>query len=523
MVKTEEKKDIPYIVLLAVSIAFLIFSVGNLAVRLYHGTVRINKPRFAVLSDVPKEFRDSYYVSQKELGCCQTMTGKVAVTVVKISDSVGQWDAEATAELEAALENHKKDIENEAAGYHADLSLSIHYYDVSMTGDVCSGEYSRDWQDTALQKAGLPNLQKVHNHLERKYKAKEAPLVFVFNKPGRAYAEIGREEFVVLYARKNFDSFQHELTHVFGARDYYYPSEVKAIAANLFPDSVMNGGTLVDPFTAYLIGWQKELPDVGLQFLQETACFTTEYLKNEGKDQTLTGKGTKQFSNGTYTGDLVRGEPHGIGTMHFDNGGWYIGEWKNGSFSGYGTAKIVNKDGRVYEGELQNGVYHGKGTLRKENGDWYTGQWEAGKMTGSGSGKNTFESGAFYEGEYLNGHRHGQGTYHYDTGSVYTGQWSEGKRTGVGTMEYSNGGWYTGNWLDDEKTGQGKAKMVQSSGVYEGEVLDGKQHGQGTYVWTNGETYVGQWTEGKITGYGTVTKPNGSVTTGYWLNGVFQY
>lgn len=526
-------------------------------------------PDKSVLSAVPEHLRNNYFLNRKEKGCCKTLSGKVAVAVVMISDSVGQWDNESVSRLQTTLQAGGQDIAAEAAAYQVDLSFSFHYYNAQMTGDICSGDYSNDWQNPALQSAGLPSLDKLHNYLVQTHSAKEAPVVFVFNKTGRAYASNGANEFFVLFAKEKNDGFQHELSHVFGGKDYYYPAEVKTLASGCFPDSVMNKGKTADPLTAYLIGWTDTVADNALQFLQSTNGLTAEYMRQAVKEEAITGYGTKIFDTGTYTGDLVRGECHGTGTMQYNNGGWYTGQWNSNSWTGAGTGKVIYDDGDVYEGEFLNGKRHGSGTYYYSNGGWYKGQWKDGSKTGSGTGKMIYDDGDIYEGELLNGKRHGSGTYnysdggwykgqwkdgskagsgtgkliydnggvyegellegkrhgtgtyHYPDGAVYNGAWVSGKRQGTGTIQYTNGGWYTGNWDGDKQAGAGKGKQIYSNGVYEGELYNGKRHGQGTYVWSGGDRYTGQWNNGERHGYGSYTKADGRVTTGTWKNGQF--
>lgn len=506
-----------------------------------------SQPSDAVLAAVPAELRNNVYLDKKGMGCCKTLSGDVAVSVVMISDSIGQWDEESTANLKTALEANGQDIVSQAEAHQIALSLSFHYYNATMTGDICGGVNTNDWQDPALESAGLPALKNLHDHLAKKYGSKEAPVVFVFNKPGRAFAGGGgANEYVVLYARKDFDAFQHELSHVFGAKDYYYPKEVKTLANAAFPDSIMCSGETVDPLTAYLIGWTDTVSENTLQFLKDTNEITAEYINAERKEEQYTGYGTKEFEAGTYTGDLVRGQCHGQGTMHYDNGGWYTGQWSYGAWSGTGTGKYTYKSGNTYEGEFLDGQCHGTGTMHYTDGGWYKGQWQEGKWSGSGTGKNFYDNGDIYEGSYLNGKRHGQGTYTYANGGWITGSWSEGaqkgtatgkmiydngdayegsflngKRHGQGTYTWSNGGWITGNWSNGEQSGAGRGKRIYNNGVYEGEFLNGKLHGQGTYSYQNGDKYTGQWANGDRHGYGTYTFASGNTKKGYWNNGDF--
>lgn len=456
------------LVLLKINNGRAVVNIGNAINR-----ASVSALKNTIHSAVPKSLRDNVYLNQKESGCCKSLTGDIAVSVVMVSDSVGQWDEESTANLQAMLETAKADIIAEAESYDVEVSVTFHYYNAGLTGDMCSGEHMEDWQEQALKSAGLPSLFRLHRHLTEKYASKEAPVVFAFNKPGRAFAINGSNEYVVLFSGDAPDVFQHELFHVFGAKDYYYPKEVKVCAAACFPDSIMNSGETADDFTAYLIGWTDKLAENSLAFLKDTNDLTAAYLRRQNKKEIFTGEGTKEFESGTYTGGLLRGVCHGYGTMQYDNGGWYTGQWENGAWSGSGSAKIVHDDGGVYEGT------------------------------------------------YLNGKRHGQGTYTFPSGSVYTGQWSEGEMSGTGTLRYKDGGWYTGQWACGEYAGLGEGVRYYDNGTYEGAFLDGKRHGQGTYTWSSGAQYSGQWTEGKMTGYGTYTKADGTVKTGMFEDGKF--
>ena len=453
--------------------------------------------RDKILAAVPEHLHSNYFLVDKSAGCCKTLSGRVAVMVVLVSDSVSTWDETSVSTLKEEFNTYAQDIMAEAASYNTEVSFSFHYYHTKLTGDVASGDYSNDWQDPALSGAGLPALSKMHTYATERNNAKEAPVVFAFNKKGRSYASSGKNEFMVLYSDKGDNTFQHELSHLFGANDFYYPDKVMELATTHLAESVMNSGAVADSLTAYVIGWTDTLSDGAKAFLEQTNDITAEYMSAEHDKQAFTGNGTKVFSNGTYIGDMVRGVRHGTGTMTYNNGGWYTGQWSNGNRTGIGSGKIVYDDGDVYEGEFLDGKRHGKGTYTYNNGSVYTGGWENGKKAGNGSGKEYYENGS-YEGQFYNGKRHGQGTYTYNNGSVYTGGWANGEKSGAGTC-----------------------KEYYDNGYYEGQLYNGKRHGQGTYVWNSGDRYSGQWTDGKRTGYGTYTWPDGRSKTGSWQDGKF--
>ena len=54
-----------------------------------------------------------------------------------------------------------------------------------------------------------------------------------------------------------------------------------------------------------------------------------------------------------YNGQVVNGEPSGLGVIYYPNGNMYIGEWKDGKRNGQGTYTF--QEGSRYEGEWKDG------------------------------------------------------------------------------------------------------------------------------------------------------------------------
>ncbi len=84
-------------------------------------------------------------------------------------------------------------------------------------------------------------------------------------------------------------------------------------------------------------------------------CAVSVFLLNIPK------KGVLTLDNGAlvYDGTLVRGKMNGQGTMTFENGDQYTGEFNNGAFNGKGT--FQSKSGWKYEGDFVNGQAEGQG------------------------------------------------------------------------------------------------------------------------------------------------------------------
>ena len=76
-----------------------------------------------------------------------------------------------------------------------------------------------------------------------------------------------------------------------------------------------------------------------------------------------------------YTGDVVIGRPHGVGSVVYPDGNKYVGEFRNGLFHGRGIYTI-SSDGYSYVGEykigsLWNGIMKDKdGTIDYKVVNW---------------------------------------------------------------------------------------------------------------------------------------------------------
>ncbi|MBQ2785650.1 MAG: PDZ domain-containing protein [Oscillospiraceae bacterium] len=489
------------------------------------------------LSSVPAELRSHVYLDSRGKGYCETLTGNVVVTVIFVSDPDAGWSDGEIENAKAQFQTIADRIIADAVNYGAQVNLSLQYKAVSTSVKIVDNE-TDDWAASALAAAGLPTLKDSNPTLETTYRVDAAPVIFIANHGGRAFASSNyQSEYAILY--QDTHAFYHELNHIFGAKDFYYPADVKTLTETYLPNSIMVNSSqgVMDDFTAYLIGWTDTLTDNALAFLKETAYLTKEYLAAEHEKETYTGYVTDfTYGGGSYTGYLVRGVHHGQGKWIRDDGTVWEGTFNHGSFTGKGN--IIYSNGNTYDGEWVDGRWHGTGTYKWANGGIYTGAYVNGERTGQGI--MVYSDGDIYEGDWVDGNRHGKGTYKWIEGNSYTGDFVENERTGQGTWTGSTGNTYTGGFLNGNFHGQGTYKwatggsytggydngmcsgqgtMVYSDGaVYVGQWSDGKRSGQGTIQYADGSSYVGQWADGKRSGQGTLSYANGNVYTGHWVN-----
>mmetsp|Transcript_39571 Transcript_39571/g.85356 ORF Transcript_39571/g.85356 Transcript_39571/m.85356 type:complete len:396 (+) Transcript_39571:241-1428(+) len=156
---------------------------------------------------------------------------------------------------------------------------------------------------------------------------------------------------------------------------------------------------------------------------------------------------------GVYEGLLDHlGEPHGRGTVTWENGGKYDGEWVDGKANGHGTMNYGNGD--KYEGGWKDGCRFGMGTHHFKDGGVYEGQWR--NAAPDGRGKMTLKNGSHYEGAWKDGKWHGHGIVRPVNGGEWEGTFEMGKCT-VGTLRRPNGeleiGRYDSVNPDDVKEG----------------------------------------------------------------------
>lgn len=138
------------------------------------------------------------------------------------------------------------------------------------------------------------------------------------------------------------------------------------------------------------------------------------------------GKGKVYFESGIYEGDIVKNILEGKGTIKYDNGNSYTGDWKDGNFNGKGTYKW--KVGNSYTGDYVNGNREGKGTYTWAEGSYLIGEFKNNKPHGKCTEYRKDRTKAF-EGTYVNGKAEGYGKLYDKNGKItYEGQFKNGKK-----------------------------------------------------------------------------------------------
>jgi hypothetical protein len=143
---------------------------------------------------------------------------------------------------------------------------------------------------------------------------------------------------------------------------------------------------------------------------------------------------SKKYNLGNYIGQINKSNREGYGTMKYNSGSKYYGEWKNDFHHGFGT--LINYDSTKYIGEWKIDVK-------------------------SGWGIETWNKGLIYNGEWRFNMKNGYGVY--DIGKNYS--YIEG---------FINATTYRGNWKDNKFEGFGRLYDKDKYLLHEGEFKEGK-------------------------------------------------
>lgn len=355
------------------------------------------------LPNLDKSYDSHVFLASRGYGDSFSLTGDVAVSIVFVNDPEAQWTDDGRSTVMLQIMSQNIIMKEAAAEYGAELNLTAYYHHITV--DVAyDAENYHMWAMAALEEMGY-TADNATSLAKKNRDVKEVPYMFCTPRDGRSFARAvekdGVFEYGILYA--DGAAYAHELSHLFGAEDFYYPEQVKSLAEDCFGSSIMldSDDHTFDSLTAYLVGWTDEVSEDALRFLDETAWITKDIRHQQYREETVSGYGTRKIGEqNTYTGQLKKGIPHGTGRLELG-------------------------DGSVYEGEFYYGTRQGQGKYTWPNGACYEGQFENNKL--HGQGVYTWPDGAVYEGEFFEGELHGQGKLTNPDGKKITGTWEHGE------------------------------------------------------------------------------------------------
>ena len=89
---------------------------------------------------------------------------------------------------------------------------------------------------------------------------------------------------------------------------------------------------------------------------------------------------------------------HVQGTVNYDDGNKYGGEWKDGERNGQGIIKY--RVGEQWQGEWKDDEYYGQGSYTHSNGIKYVGEWKDGTFIGKIESEGNTDFWGSYNGKW---------------------------------------------------------------------------------------------------------------------------
>lgn len=268
---------------------------------------------------------------------------------------------------------------------------------------------------------------------------------------------------------------------------YYLPNTSKALLNKAYAGKKYNPSTdKIDNQTTPSSSTSKTTTSISTK---EDTCLSGDCINTFSK---------KRFANGEILeGFFENGKINGVGTHTLPNGNYYIGNFKEDYYDGYGVYSWKS-EGMIYYGTWQKGLQNGYGYQLKNSKAVVAGYYTNGKLTR----------------DML--------TYDY-ANNIYKNNCAGDCSNGFGQYKYSDKSWYYGFFQNSKPHYLGMYKSNDGD-MYMGEFTANKMEGIGMLVYkSSGESYVGQFSNSNINGKGYKTDKNFVITQkGNWVNGVLR-
>ena len=242
-----------------------------------------------------EQYRNHPLLRAKGGGNVQRCRGKIHIRVFFVDDAKASWNDE-TRKAYRVVVNDAIDTLQRESGLGAGLEMSWSGENLKMAGSFDDNLDAHNFVPTLLGVSNKLGVTKYQNDLRKSQRCDDAPLVFVWNwgfrdsahqvasqsiaRRSGEWVTIGVDDLANDPAWEKH-TFIHELLHLFGAADYYFPDVIETAAKKWLPDSVMNSGRgmAIDDLTRVLIGWDSTLTESAEQFLKATSSITIEEIE----------------------------------------------------------------------------------------------------------------------------------------------------------------------------------------------------------------------------------------------------
>lgn len=254
--------------------------------RRFSPIVGAEPPQFVI----PKELARHHAFRGFNSGCCGRLVGNLAIVSVLISDTTSGWTAFEKARYKQEVSSACAFLLNNG-GRAAGLTIKEQIY---LQAEIPYAEERNRYKKTVgdvLHVLGYSSFNAFQASILQAHPEIDTVAVFfVLNKNNRSFALIMKGhktmnstrrsdtsvgEYSVIYAKARGSipfTISHELLHLYGAIDYYYPERTNLEAKNYSPHSIMlchYQRPEIDDLTKFLVGWKQGLNPNSLLFLKK--------------------------------------------------------------------------------------------------------------------------------------------------------------------------------------------------------------------------------------------------------------
>lgn len=219
----------------------------------------------------------------KDKGMSRRLRGKIAVELVFVADRESVWTQREMDDFYAVYKTAVTDLSRQAAAIGVTLTFTTTVGRFLYAGQLRSGSEVQAVEQQVhpryLRKQGFSTNSAYVAARKQSVHADEVAVIFVLERHFRAFAMPGQDaEYCCLTQDNDTHAVAHELLHLFGAIDLYYPYHIYGLTMTHFPGSVMCSyeGQEVDPLTRYLVGWTDCLPPEAKAFIDLVDDYTPQ-------------------------------------------------------------------------------------------------------------------------------------------------------------------------------------------------------------------------------------------------------
>ena len=242
--------------------------------------------------EIQQLFDNHVYLAFRNKGSSKRLVGKIGVITVFVSDSHNHWSALDRARFQENLHSGLYKLMRAASCKQIPLSFSCDFIEATMSMN-CTLDNRSEWSNQCIyQHTGIwESLFNFQRRYKERHQLDETVVLFVLEKPFRSAASPTTwpcmAEYCILSSDDNSYVIMHEMLHLFGAVDLYYPRAVVDYLTRTGYVSIMKDylSEKIDSLTAYLIGWTDEIDAQAVQLLQQTKHYTQDMLSEFIRDE----------------------------------------------------------------------------------------------------------------------------------------------------------------------------------------------------------------------------------------------